>query len=106
LSLLICITTYGSFKKLSQKYTLKKASLLMTLGVTIILIIPLSYVLLISGIEVTSLINKIQNDFEIIEISRILDQTIMGLPISDSMREFIDNTLRNNISMFFAHFFL
>ena len=97
LSLLICITSYSGFTSLSQRYSVKQASLLMTLGVTIILILPLSYVMLISGIEISTLINKIQNDFEINEISRIIDQTIKGLPISDSMREFIDSTLRNNL---------
>ena len=97
LSLLICITTYSSFSKLSQKYTSKQASLIMTLVVTVLLILPLSYVMLVSGIEVSGLINRIQNDFQISEISRILDQTIMGLPLSDSMREFLDSTLRNNI---------
>ena len=97
LSLLICITTYSSFSNLSQKYTSKQASLIMTLVVTVLLILPLSYVMLVSGIEVSGLINRIQNDFQISEISRILDQTIMGLPLSDSMREFLDSTLRNNI---------
>jgi predicted PurR-regulated permease PerM len=53
--------------------------------------------MLVSGIEVSSLINKIQNDFQIDDISRILDQTIIGLPLSDSMREFLDSSLRNNI---------
>ena len=97
MSLLICIATYSSFTSLSQKYSPKQSSLIMTLVVTIVLIIPLSYVMLVSGIEVSSLINKIQNDFQIDDISRILDQTIIGLPLSDSMREFLDSSLRNNI---------
>ena len=42
LSLLICITTYNGFKKLSQKYSLKQAAMIMTLGVTVLLILPLS----------------------------------------------------------------
>ena len=71
--------------------------MIMTLGVTVLLIFPLSYVMLISGIEVSGLINKIQDDFQISEIRRILDQTITGLPLSDTMREFLDTTLRNNI---------
>ena len=97
LSLLICITTHSGFQNLSKKYTPKQAALLMTLVVTILLIIPLSYVMLISGIEVSTLINKSQNDFEIDEISRILDQTITGLPLSEPIREFINSTLRDNI---------
>ena len=80
LSLLICITTYNGFNKLSQRYSLKQSSMIMTLGVTVVLILPLSYIMLISGIEVSGLINKIQNDFQISEIRRILDQTITGLP--------------------------
>jgi len=97
MSLLICIATYSNFTSLSQKYSPKQSSLIITLVVTIVLIIPLSYVMLVSGIEVSSLINKIQNDFQIDDISRILDQTIIGLPLSDSMREFLDSSLRNNI---------
>ena len=97
MSLLICITTYSSFTILSQKYSPKQSSLIITSTVTIVLIIPLSYVMLVSGIEVTSLINKIQNDFKTEDISRILDQTITGLPLSESMREFLDASLRNNI---------
>jgi len=97
LSLLICITTNSGFNKLSQKYSSKQAAMIMTLGVTVLLILPLSYVMLISGIEVSGLISKIQNDFQISGIRRILDQTIIGLPLSDSIREFLDTTLRNNI---------
>jgi len=97
MSLLICITTYSNFTSLSKKYTPKQASLIMTSVVTIVLILPLSYVMLVSGIEVSGLINRIQNDFQINDISRILDQTIIGLPLSDSMREFLDSSLRNNI---------
>jgi len=97
LSLLICITTYSGFNKLSQKRSSKQAAMIMTFGVTVLLILPLSYVMLVSGIEVSVLINKIQNDFQISDIRRILDQTIIGLPLSDSMREFLDSTLRNNV---------
>ena len=97
LSLLICITTYSGFNKLSQKRSSKQSAMIMTFGVTVLLILPLSYVMLVSGIEVSVLINKIQNDFQISDIRRILDQTITGLPFSDSMREFLDSTLRNNI---------
>ena len=97
LSLLICITSFNWFKTFSEKYTPKKASLIMTLLVTFILIIPLTYVMLVSGIEVSSLISRIQDDFEMNEIKRILDQTILGLGMSDSSKEFIDSNLRNNI---------
>jgi len=31
------------------------------------------------------------------EISRITDEIIMGLPLSDSIREFLDSSLRNNL---------
>jgi len=46
LSLLICITTYSGFNKLSQRYSLKQSAMIMTLGVTVVLILPLSYVML------------------------------------------------------------
>ena len=69
----------------------------MTLLVTTLLILPLGYILLVSGIEITALINKLQNDFQMGEISRITDEIIMGLPLSDSIREFLDSSLRNNL---------
>jgi|TARA_B110000240_G_C13495179_1_gene451374 predicted PurR-regulated permease PerM len=69
----------------------------MTLLVTTLLILPLGYILLVSGIEITALINKLQSDFQMGEISRITDQIIMGLPLSDSIREFLDSSLRNNL---------
>ena len=69
----------------------------MTLLVTTLLILPIGYILLVSGIEITALINKLQSDFKMGEISRITDEVIMGLPLSDSIREFIDSSLRNNL---------
>ena len=82
LSLLICISTYSSFNKLSNKYSKNLAAVIMTLLVTVLLIMPLGYILLVSGIEITALINKLQSDYQVSEISRITDQIIMGLPIS------------------------
>ena len=69
----------------------------MTILVTTLLILPLGYILLVSGIEITALINKLQSDFKMGEISRITDEIIMGLPLSDSIREFLDSSLRNNL---------
>ena len=69
----------------------------MTLLVTTLLILPIGYILLVSVIEITALINKLQSDFKMGEISRITDEVIMGLPLSDSIREFIDSSLRNNL---------
>jgi predicted PurR-regulated permease PerM len=69
----------------------------MTLLVKTLLILPIGYILLVSGIEITALINKLQSDFQMGEISRITDQIIMGLPLSDSIREFLDSSLRNNL---------
>jgi len=97
LSLLICISTFGSFKKISERRSKNLAALIMTLSVTILLILPLGYILLVSGIEITALINRLQSDFQLSEISRITDEIIMGLPLTDSIREFLDSSLRNNL---------
>ena len=97
LSLLICISTFGSFKKISERRSKNLAALIMTLSVTILLILPLGYILLVSGIETTALINRLQSDFQLSEISRITDEIIMGLPLTDSIREFLDSSLRNNL---------
>jgi len=97
LSLLICISTFSSFDKIAQKQSKNRAALMMTLLVTVLLILPLGYILLVSGIETTALINRLQSDFQLNEISRITDEIIMGLPLSDSIREFLDSSLRNNL---------
>ena len=96
LSLLICISTYSSFIKISDKYSKNLAAIIMTILVTVLLILPLGYILFFSGIEITNLINKLQSDYQVSEIRRIKDQIILGLPISDSIREFLDSSLRNN----------
>jgi predicted PurR-regulated permease PerM len=97
LSLLICISTFESFSKLSERRSKKLAALMMTLLVTILLILPLGYILLVSGIETTALINKLQSDFQLSEISRITDEIVVSLPLTDSIREFLDGSLRNNL---------
>tara|TARA_B110000008_G_scaffold190833_1_gene189577 strand:+ start:117 stop:1190 length:1074 start_codon:yes stop_codon:yes gene_type:complete len=97
LSLLICISTFSSFNRLAQKQSKNMAALIMTLLVTVLLILPLGYILLVSGIEITALINRLQSDFQLSEINRITDEVIMGLPLSDSIREFLESSLRNNL---------
>ena len=97
LSLLICITTYSGFKKLAQTYSHHNAALMMVSGVTILLILPLSYVILVSGIEVTGLIRMLEDNFQMSEIRKTFDQTVAGLPLNDTIREFLDSTVKNNI---------
>jgi len=97
LSLLICISTFSSFNRLAQKQSKNMAALIMTLLVPVLLILPLGYILLVSGIEITALINRLQSDFQLSEINRITDEVIMGLPLSDSIREFLESSLRNNL---------
>ncbi len=97
LSLLICISTFGSFNRLALKRSKNVAAMMMTIAVTILLILPLGYILLVSGIETTALINKLQSDFQLSEISRITDEIVMSLPLTDSIREFLDSSLRNNL---------
>ena len=80
-----------------QKYSIRRAALLMTLGVTFVLILPLSYVMLVSGIEISGLIRTLQDSFQINEIRKLVDQTIMGLPLSETVREIVDSTLKNNL---------
>ena len=65
LSLLICISTYSSFIKISDKYSKNLAAIIMTILVTVLLILPLGYILFFSGIEITNLINKLQSDYQV-----------------------------------------
>jgi predicted PurR-regulated permease PerM len=54
LALLIAIATFSQYNKLKSRLSANHAALAMTALVTTILILPLSYILLISGLEVST----------------------------------------------------
>ncbi|HAY41625.1 MAG TPA: AI-2E family transporter [Gammaproteobacteria bacterium] len=97
LALLIAISTYGQYNKFLTKHSETRSALLLTLLVTLLLILPLSYVLLISGLEISSLIQSINNNFTIEKSNQILNQTISGLPLPDTIRDTIKSSFVNNI---------
>jgi len=85
-SLLIAIATHSQYNKLRIRFSDTVAALLTTLMVTIILILPLGYILLVSGFEITSLIQNIDNNFSLEQINQITTSTISALPISESIK--------------------
>lgn len=97
LALLIAITTFDLYSKLKNRLSASYAALSMTLLVTTILILPLSYILLVSGLEVSTLIQTINTDFSIDKIRQILEQTILGLPFSESIKTTLSTTINNNL---------
>jgi len=97
LALLIAIATFDLYSKLKNRLSASYAALSMTLLVTTILILPLSYILLVSGLEVSTLIQTINTDFSIDKIRQILEQTILGLPFSESIKTTLSATINNNI---------
>ena len=97
LSLLIAIATFDQYSKLKNRLSASYAALSMTLLVTTILILPLSYVLLVSGLEVSTLIQTINTDFSIEKSHQILEQTILGLPFSESIKTTLIATINNNL---------
>ena len=97
LALLIAITTFDLYSKLKNRLSASYAALSMTLLVTTILILPLSYILLVSGLEVSTLIQTINTDFSIDKIRQILEQTILGLPFSESIKTTLSATINNNL---------
>lgn len=97
LALLIAIATFDLYSKLKNRLSASYAALSMTLLVTTILILPLSYILLVSGLEVSTLIQTINTDFSIEKIRQILEQTILGLPFSESIKTTLSATINNNL---------
>lgn len=97
LALLIAIATFDLYSKLKNRLSASYAALSMTLLVTTILILPLSYILLVSGLEVSTLIQTINTDFSIEKIRQILEQTILGLPFSESIKTTLSAAINNNL---------
>ncbi len=102
LSLLISITSYSIFTSLAEKSNKCRASLIMTLGVTVLLILPLSYLMLVGGIEISSMIRTLQENYQLSEVERLIDETIIGLSLPETMRELIDSALKNNLESIIA----
>ena len=102
LSLLISITSYSIFTSLAEKSNKRRASLIMTLGVTVLLILPLSYLMLVGGIEISSMIRTLQENYQLSEVERLIDETIIGLSLPETMRELIDSALKNNLESIIA----
>ena len=97
LSLLISITSYDIYCRLASKYSKHRAALFMTLLITILLILPLSYLMLVGGIEMSGMVRTLQENFQLSEVQKLIDQTIIGLAIPESIKGLIDDALKNNL---------
>lgn len=97
LALLIAITTFNQYRQLNQTFSKSHSALLMTCLVTVVLILPLSYILLVSGLEISVLIKTINTHFSVAEGEQILNKIIAGLPLSDSLKLSFNATLDSNI---------
>ncbi len=92
-SILIAISTYGYYEKLSLKLTNTKAALIMCLGCALILVLPIAYVFLVSSIEVSAVLQNINTQFDPDKTYTILEK----LPFSNHNNEMIIEILKNNI---------
>lgn len=97
LALLIAIASFNQYKQLQNRFSDGVSALIMTLLITVILILPLSYILLMSGIEISNLIQTIKSDFTAENSKQIVDQIIMTLPISDSIINSLKGAIGNNL---------
>jgi predicted PurR-regulated permease PerM len=98
LSLLISIATFDQYTKLQEKFSKTNSALIITIIVAIVFIFPLSYILLISGFEISELIKNINNDFKIEQSKQILNQIINGLPFPDSFKYTIKDIFDDNLA--------
>jgi predicted PurR-regulated permease PerM len=99
-ALLIAIATFSQYQKFQQKYSPHTSALLMTLLTTLVLILPLSYLLLMSSIETSALIQTLKIDFNLENSTQILNQIISELPLSDTIKTSLNTTFNNNIEEF------
>ncbi|WP_428095808.1 AI-2E family transporter [Candidatus Thioglobus sp.] len=97
LALLIAIASFNQYQQLQNRFSDGLSALIMTLLITVILILPLSYVLLVSGIEISNLIQTIKSDFTLNNSKQILDQIITTLPLSDSVIHGLKDSIGNNL---------
>jgi len=97
LALLIAIATFSQYSQLKNRLSANNAALVMTLLVTTILILPLSYILLISGLEISTLIQTINTDFSLEKSRQLLEKTILGLPFSESLKVTLSTAANNNL---------
>lgn len=97
LAMLIAITTFTQYNQFRKKISDSGAALLTTILVTIILILPLSYIVLVSGLEISKLIHTIDTNFDSEQIHQILRKTLAGLPFTDSMKNTLNATLNNDL---------
>jgi hypothetical protein len=100
LALLIAIATFKQYNKFQQKFSDSNAAFLTTLLVTIVLILPLGYILLISGLEISALIQTINTDFDAEHSKQVLNQIINGLPLSESIKATAGAAISNNLEGF------
>ncbi|CAC9597884.1 hypothetical protein [uncultured Gammaproteobacteria bacterium] len=97
LALLIAIASFTQYTKLQTRFSASVSAIIMTLLITVILILPLSYILLMSGIEISNLIQIIKLDFTVESSKQIFNQIIMTLPLSDSIINNLKDSIGNNL---------
>ena len=97
LAMLIAIASFNQYQQLQHRFSDSLSALIMTLLITIVLILPLSYVLLMSGIEISNLIQTIKSDFTAENSKQILDQIIASLPLSESIIDNLKASIGNNL---------
>ncbi len=95
-AILIAIASYRYFLILSSKIPRTIASLVMSFLVLVIIIIPITYILLVSSTEASKLIVVLQNNFKDYDISALINSTISSLPLPGN----ITNTMMANIEKY------
>jgi len=58
--------------------------------------------MLVGGIEISSMIRTLQENYQLSEVERLIDETIIGLSLPETMRELIDSALKNNLESIIA----
>ncbi len=89
--------TWTNLEQLQNRFSSNNSALLTTLLVTIVLILPLGYILLISTLEISTLIQTINHDFDFDKITQIFNQAVAKLPLSDAIKSTLRTALNNNL---------
>lgn len=96
-ALLIAISSYSYYEKLSNNLPKTLAAFLMCLMVVIILVLPIFYILLIIGVEVSNASILIQGNFDPNKISSFITDILDKLSVSEAMQIKLLSSFNQNL---------
>lgn len=96
-AILVATASYDYQQKLAKKVSKTQSALLMCFGVTLLIVLPLFYVLLVVGVEASQILSAIKNKLEYQDILTTIKNFLTQTPLPDYLKAPIITALENNI---------